>query len=247
MKCFAYISKAVTNSKSLIPNELIAILNKSRVKNREEGITGFISYCEGYYFQVVEGEASAVDALLTRLKRDPRHQNIRVILDEPIAQISFSEWDMKLIAAARQDPEVLRFFYRHRSKLLKNSPEKIGALKQFFKHPMFDEIQSEVLLAEPVYKEYEISLKSWPNFAQVPPSSEMIEICACLTHTPLSYEQLLVKCEGLSAQKIDVELERLCASSLLSYGEKNVAIPMPYQTSRKNTAYSRLKSFLSRL
>lgn len=253
MKCFAYISKAATNSSSHIPNELIAILQRSRVKNRMHGLVGFISYRKGRYFQVVEGPDEQVDRLMEKLSVDVRHSDIQVLLETSIKEPSFSNWEMKLVASMEQDPNVMRFFYRHKGKIQRSSPEKLALLKVFFKHQMFDKDHLESreikLNSRPIkkYKEFEISIETWPNFAAIVPSTQMIEICAHLTRGAISYQELLIKCSGADTHKVDIELDKLSARSLLTYGDKNSMAVAALPQLSMQSAYSRLKSFLSRI
>lgn len=74
--------------------ELTALLEKSRAANERAGITGMLLYAEGSFFQVLEGEPSAIDAVVAKIHSDPRHTNLIVIIREPIPRRSFDEWSM---------------------------------------------------------------------------------------------------------------------------------------------------------
>ena len=74
--------------------ELTRILAASREKNAALGITGVLLYSEGTFFQVLEGEAAAVDDLMARIAGDSRHGEIVTIVREPIARRSFADWTM---------------------------------------------------------------------------------------------------------------------------------------------------------
>ena len=49
------------------------LLKKSRAANELLGVTGMLLFSEGNFFQVLEGEPEVVDALYTKISRDPRH------------------------------------------------------------------------------------------------------------------------------------------------------------------------------
>ncbi len=51
-------------------------------------------YIEGGFFQVLEGEPAAVDAVYQNIEADPRHERITLIIREPIVRRSFGEWTM---------------------------------------------------------------------------------------------------------------------------------------------------------
>ena len=74
--------------------DLADILEISRRNNLEKGITGMLLYSEGSFFQVLEGEDECIDALLSKLEQDPRHQRVTIIIREPIAERSFCDWAM---------------------------------------------------------------------------------------------------------------------------------------------------------
>jgi len=86
-----YASIAVPQFKE---DELPMLLEGARRANAEHGVTGMLLYVEGSFFQVLEGEADAVDATYTRITRDPRHTQVTLIIREPIAQRDFSNWTM---------------------------------------------------------------------------------------------------------------------------------------------------------
>jgi Sensors of blue-light using FAD len=75
-------------------DELPLLLERARHANAAQSLTGMLLYIEGNFFQVLEGEAEAVDAVYTRIIGDPRHTRVTLIIREPIAQRDFSEWTM---------------------------------------------------------------------------------------------------------------------------------------------------------
>lgn len=75
-------------------SELADLLDGARRHNAESGITGMLLYAEGSFFQVLEGEPAALESLYEYIDRDKRHQKITVIIREPIASRSFSDWTM---------------------------------------------------------------------------------------------------------------------------------------------------------
>jgi hypothetical protein len=75
-------------------HEIPALLEQSRKANAGRELTGLLLYIEGSFFQVLEGNPDAIDAVYGRIARDPRHTRVTSIIREPIAQRSFSEWTM---------------------------------------------------------------------------------------------------------------------------------------------------------
>ena len=84
------------------PAQLEDILSVSRRNNARDGVTGMLLHTGESFFQVLEGEAPAVDAAFARIDRDPRHQQTTCIIREPIAALSFAEWTMGYAGASPQ-------------------------------------------------------------------------------------------------------------------------------------------------
>ncbi len=74
--------------------ELTALLQKSRETNERLGLTGMLLFSEGNFFQVLEGEGTAVNQLYEKIIRDKRHAQCTLIIREPIAKRSFGNWSM---------------------------------------------------------------------------------------------------------------------------------------------------------
>jgi Sensors of blue-light using FAD len=91
-----YVSSA---ARALDPAELAAIIDLSRRNNARDGITGMLLYHDGNIMQVVEGPRAAIDMLLGRLKRDPRHRRLTVILDGERPDREFGEWTMGCVSS----------------------------------------------------------------------------------------------------------------------------------------------------
>ena len=70
------------------------ILRAARINNGQKAVTGMLLYTAGSFFQVLEGDESTLSALFTIISADPRHTNVTTIIQEPIAQRSFSDWTM---------------------------------------------------------------------------------------------------------------------------------------------------------
>lgn len=83
---------------------LSELLKKSRKKNHEAGISGILLYKDGNFLQVLEGEQSALDALIGTISRDPRHSGLLVYSKKPIEQREFPNWSMAFRDI--QDPEL---------------------------------------------------------------------------------------------------------------------------------------------
>lgn len=84
--------------KNLGTVDVFQIIEQSAKSNAASGLTGFLIYANNRFFQVIEGPFSAIDDLMERLQRDPRHHSIEIIYRSHITSPSFPKWRMKRIA-----------------------------------------------------------------------------------------------------------------------------------------------------
>ena len=76
------------------PSDLAFLLTQCRQNNSKAGLTGMLLYSDGTFFQVLEGDRAAVEALLEKLPKDKRHDRITKIVLEPIEERAFAQWTM---------------------------------------------------------------------------------------------------------------------------------------------------------
>ena len=69
----------------------------ARELNALDGITGLLVFNGTHFLQIVEGTREAVEELLDRLRRDPRHTGLEVRDQHRVAQRSFPDWSMELV------------------------------------------------------------------------------------------------------------------------------------------------------
>jgi hypothetical protein len=106
-----YISRSTfksSKSNSAIEPNVGRILTQSRINNKHNGLVGVLYFGDGCFFQCLEGEDSAVDALYTRLQVDPRHKDIKLLSREPIRALSYEEWAMKFVPLDMQMTQLMR-------------------------------------------------------------------------------------------------------------------------------------------
>lgn len=87
----AYIS---FSHKLLSERELEELLVKIRALNKKQGITGMLLYNNLSFIQVIEGEKEKLIMLYEKICKDPRHENIVKLVEEPINKRAFPDWSM---------------------------------------------------------------------------------------------------------------------------------------------------------
>jgi Sensors of blue-light using FAD len=74
-----------------------AVAAQASEHNAQHGITGLLALVSGRYLQILEGPGPAVEALFARIRVDPRHTDVSLLLAAPIDVPMFSEWSMGLV------------------------------------------------------------------------------------------------------------------------------------------------------
>ena len=97
MQYLIYVSQAVH---PMSDEELAEILRKSRVYNKDSGITGLLIYKlapdgkRGNFMQLLEGDAGKLDEVFERIAADKRHHTKIILERKDIAQRNFPDWTM---------------------------------------------------------------------------------------------------------------------------------------------------------
>ncbi len=74
--------------------QLVELLTQSRERNARDHVTGMLVYRDQDFIQMLEGPDHAVRGLLDRIAADDRHTDVRVLLDETVAERRFATWSM---------------------------------------------------------------------------------------------------------------------------------------------------------
>lgn len=90
-------------SRAFDTEELAELLRVARDANARLGLTGMLLHAEGSFFQVLEGQADVVDALYAKIERDQRHDQMTLIIREPIPRRSFDAWTMGFYKVSREE------------------------------------------------------------------------------------------------------------------------------------------------
>lgn len=106
-----------------IDGNVANILATARRENKKNNLVGALYYGNGCFFQCLEGQQNAIDALYAKLLRDPRHTDLKILLTKPIDQVGFRDWEMKF---ATIDREIRTFLRNH--NMIKFDPYRFDPL-----------------------------------------------------------------------------------------------------------------------
>lgn len=91
MHQLVYVSAA---SWAMSNADLNEILDVSRRNNRRDGVTGMLLHIDRGFLQVLEGPRPAVQEIFAPIRRDPRHNAVRVLVEQEIRDRLFAGWSM---------------------------------------------------------------------------------------------------------------------------------------------------------
>lgn len=111
------------NTTGGIDGHVAQILETARRENRKRNLVGALYYGNGYFFQCLEGKQSEIDALYSKLLRDPRHTELKILSTSTIDRIGFTSWEMKF---ATIDREIRSFLRNH--NMIKFDPYKFDPI-----------------------------------------------------------------------------------------------------------------------
>ena len=83
-----------------------SILEKSRIYNKGENITGVLCQGSGLWMQALEGERHQVNVLYSRIMASRHHHNIELLSMEEITHRQFGQWSMALVHLYKDSPMV---------------------------------------------------------------------------------------------------------------------------------------------
>ena len=78
-------------------SDLEAIHRTAREQNALDGITGLLVFNGTHFLQIIEGAEDAIEDLVERLRKDPRHNGFEIRDRRQVDARSFPGWSMELV------------------------------------------------------------------------------------------------------------------------------------------------------
>ena len=129
--------------------ELLALLQQCLKNNAESGVTGMLLYGNETYLQVLEGEENAIDRLVAKIEKDPRHIGIHVLHRKSIEHRQYAGWSMgfkRISDRELHNIEGLRNFGQSdfNSKYLIEHDAAVETLLDHYRTPYWDPLLREL-------------------------------------------------------------------------------------------------------
>lgn len=91
-----YVSR-MTLKAGVTPSTLSDIMTVAQRENFAHQITGFLCFGNGYFFQYIEGEKSAIQQLFGNIEHDGRNRDVTLKSKGVIEQRLFQDWQMLMV------------------------------------------------------------------------------------------------------------------------------------------------------
>lgn len=88
------------------------ILDQSRRNNPAIGVTGLLCVSGNVFVQILEGGRDEVCDLYNAIVKDGRHEQVRLLTYDEIAERRFGAWSMGQVNIARTNPGLLLKYFR---------------------------------------------------------------------------------------------------------------------------------------
>lgn len=75
-------------------SEISGMLDRARVQNHIDGITGYLLYHGERFLQLIEGKEDDVRELYSKIENDPRHTDVELLCTEKVQGRMFGKWPM---------------------------------------------------------------------------------------------------------------------------------------------------------
>ncbi len=93
----------VTGSRPEVELQIRKILAAARTNNRAARLTGAMTFNDSCFAQVLEGAVADLAPIFGRIRRDPRHSDLRILEQTQPAHRMFPHWSMAYVDAPGKD------------------------------------------------------------------------------------------------------------------------------------------------
>ncbi len=228
LKLVMYSSVArPTSGSTQVSNGLSSIVRQCKRSNPANEISGALYFRQGRYLQILEGESTKIDHLMSSILKDDRHTDCLIQLHTEISQRTFDRWHPLLSISVAHDPYLRNFLKRYAPELKAMSPERRIAFNHFFRKARRNRkakvIQEGRESSLNVFGDHVISLDRKPDFSKLKLTPLMLNVCRLLERQARTLEQLVTEYGPSKRDEIVGLLRGLNQKGLLRYGEDEMA------------------------
>lgn len=106
--------------------KLEQILTHSRSNNEARGLTGVLLFHDSCFFQVLEGEATAIEQTFEALSPDARHGGAIALESRSITERAFPQWSMGYVGAHQLHPSQRQWLVDLSARICADNPAQLS-------------------------------------------------------------------------------------------------------------------------
>ncbi len=133
MKAILYFSEATTDFSF---SDVWSLASSSASHNKGNGITGFLSFNNRFFFQYLEGEEDSVMAIMGQIANDPRHRILYAIEERDVEASRFADWRMQLVEINDNPNTLLEYHLAEQFDALETCSEDKPACKALLENTL---------------------------------------------------------------------------------------------------------------
>ena len=113
LRAVLLISDSTLNNQPVEQEQMNEIKESSLALNEKKNITGVLAHYKKQFFNVLEGEPSAIETLISNLKEDQRHRNLSILLDVEHDERIYNDWNLIESPCSKQTASLGVFLQRN--------------------------------------------------------------------------------------------------------------------------------------
>jgi hypothetical protein len=142
----AYVSRA---AETMTQEALLSLLQQCLANNESSGVTGMLLYGNDTFLQVLEGEEAVLDAVIDKIRKDPRHSRIHFLYRNPLERRQYADWSMGFKRISAQGLQAIGGLSEFREKdfnfdYLVEHEAVVETLMERFREPHWDPLIREL-------------------------------------------------------------------------------------------------------
>ena len=94
--CMFHLIYSSRETQAFGVSDLKKLLVGARLRNRDVDVTGMLAYHGGVFLQALEGPETATREVFDRIRKDPRHNDMKVLQEQSVMSSGrvFGDWSM---------------------------------------------------------------------------------------------------------------------------------------------------------
>ena len=133
LRSILYVSQLVSPDKSNNWPDLIKTIQAEAEKANEfYEITAILSFKQGWFIQLFEGESEYVETLYQNIKKDPRHTSVRTLLDIEVEERINLDYPIAVVESLEDIDEFATYLARNIDIITELDEDRHRFLEFFF-------------------------------------------------------------------------------------------------------------------